>query len=130
MRPSNAFDLDTRNVERTARSALLYDGRRIGRVRGSCIDAQFACRDWGYLILVSYNHPFSALESAYFVDSAGRVSDSLTFGHEMAQGLISDIALDGTDVVSFAFPMNERCRIRIARQQTWFGLGVKWLHLD
>ena len=134
IRATTVFRLDTTGVQRTARSVLLLDGKPSGRVRGCRIDAQFEVGDGtelaGYVALVSFDDMFSAIETVYFLDTLGRVRDRLTLGHATEQGLISEITVDGPDVISFAFPTSRRHRLRV-RCRTWmFGLRKRWLTLE
>ncbi len=128
------FGLDTTGVQETARSVLLLKGRPSGRVRGCRIDAQFEVGDGteqqGFVVLVSYDDMFSAVETAYFVDRAGAIRDRLTLGHATEQGLISDIAVDGPAAITFTFPTNRRHRLRVHRRSRLFGLRKRWLILD
>lgn len=129
IRPTTAFTLDTATADTTAKSVLLLGGKRVGRVNGRRIDAQFEAGRDGFVVLVSYGDMFSAMESCCFVDRAGTIRDTVTLGHATEQGLITEIAVDG-DAITFAFPMNERHRLRVAREPRWFGLRERWLHLD
>lgn len=122
--------LDTGNVENTARSTLLVDGRALGRVRGSHIDAQFAVGSQGHVLFISFDDMFSAIETIYFVDASGRLRDEIEMGHETEQGLITDIEVEGDDRIRFVFPMNEAHVVRIMREAGLLGLRQHWLHLD
>ena len=108
-------------MDQTAKSLLQLGSKPIGNVPGSCIDAQFETPG-GFLVLVSYDHMFSAMETACFVDKARQIRDTLTLGHATEQGLITDIAVNGPDTITFAFPMNERRRLRIGREARLLGL--------
>ena len=134
IRPTTVFDLDTTSVRETARSVLLLDGRPSGRVRGSRIDAQFevghGSEHEGFLVLVSYDDMFSAVETACFVDRAGAIRDRLTLGHATEQGLITEIAADGPAAITFAFPTNQRHRLCVQRRTWLFGLVERWLILE
>lgn len=129
IRAVDTFTLDTADVDRTATSTLVMAGRPVGRVDGRKIDAQLAVPG-GFLVLVSYGEIFSAMETACFVDPAGRMRDRVTLGHATEQGLITEIAVDGPDAITFAFPMNERRRLRVGREARWLGLRERWLHLE
>lgn len=87
MRPTTVFDLDTRSVRKTVRSVLLLKGVPSGHVRGCRIDAQFEFghgkQQGGFVVLVSYDDMFSAMETACFVDRGGIIRDRLTLGHAM-----------------------------------------------
>lgn len=130
IRRIDRFTLDASEAEATAKSVLLADGLVVGRVHGSHIDAQFAVGDDGYVLFVSFDDMFSAIESIYFVSSRGRVEDEIRLGDEMAQGLLTEVEIEGADRIRFAFPMNERHVLRIARASRWLGLRQRWLHLD
>ncbi|HEY0182385.1 MAG TPA: hypothetical protein VGC09_06200, partial [Rhodopila sp.] len=105
-----------------------------GRVRGCWIDAQFevghGTEQGGFVVLVSYDDMFSAVETAYFVDRAGAIRDRLTLGHATEQGLISEIAVDGPAAITFTFPMSCRRRLRVRRRTWLFGMRERWLILD
>lgn len=130
IRRVDRFRLDTSEAETTARSLLLADGSTIGRVRGSHIDAQFAFGDDGYVLFVSFDNIFSAIETIYFISPDGRVEDEIKLGGEMAEGLITDLTIEGGDRVRFNFPMDEAHVLRVAREPRWLGLRQRWLHLD
>lgn len=134
MRPTTVFGLDTTGVQQTARSVLLLKDQPSGRVRGCRIDAQFevgcGTEQGGFVVLVSYDDMFSAMETAYFVNPAGIIRDRLTLGHATEQGMISEITVDGPDAISFAFPMSHRHRLRVHRRIRLFGLGKRWLNLE
>ncbi len=134
MRPTTVFGLDTTGVRNTARSVLLLNGRPAGCVRGCRIDAQFevghgAARG-GFVVLVSYDDMFSAMETACFVDRAGAIRDRLTLGHATEQGLITEVAVDGPAAITFRFPKDRRHRLRVQRRTRLFGLVEQWLILD
>lgn len=128
IRPASRFTLDSSGAENTARSTLIADGRALGRVRGSHIDAQFAV-EGAHVVFVSFDDMFSAILTIYFVDADGRLRDEVKLGHETEQGLISDIRVEG-DRIRFAFPMNEVRVLRIARESSLLGLRQRWLHLE
>ena len=134
MRPTTVFDLDTTGVQDTARSILLLRGRPSGRVRGCRIDGQFEVgpgpEQGEFVVLVSFDDMFSAVETACFVDGAGAIRDRLTLGHATEQGLVTEIAVDGPDAISFSFPMNQRHRLRVQRRTRLLGLGERWLSLE
>ena len=100
MRPTTAFTLDTADAERTGRSTLLFRNRRAGTVPASVIDAQLAVSG-GFVVLLSYNDIFSALQTIPFVDPSGMVRDRLTLGGAMAQGLITDIRAERLNTPRF-----------------------------
>ena len=128
--PVTRFSLDTADAEQTAKSILLMDGQPVGRVRGNHIDAQFAVGQDGHVVFVSFDDLFSALEAIYFVDPAGRIRDEVSLGDATAQGLITEITVTGDDRIAFAFPMNERQVLRIAREPRLLGFRERWLHVD
>ena len=134
IRPTTVFDLDTTSVQKSARSVLLLNGRPFGHVRGSRIDGQFEVyhgSEWeGFVVLVSYDDMFSATETACFVDRAGTIRDRLSLGHATEQGLITEIAVDGPAAITFAFPTNQRHRLRVQRRTWLFGLVERWLILE
>ena len=129
MRPADEFTLDALGAERTGQAVLLRRGARIGSVPASQIDAQFAASG-GHLVLLSYGDLFSALETILFVGPDGAIRDRVTLGHATEQGLITEIRPEGDDAVSFAFPGDERRRVRVARRREWFGLRKRWLQVD
>jgi hypothetical protein len=104
--------------------------RDVCKVWGSKIDAQFTVDGVGFLAFISFDDIFSAVERIYLIGEAGRVLDQATLGHETAQGLITDVQVEGLDTVAFTFPINERHRLTIARRRGMFGFRKTWLRVD
>lgn len=127
IRSIERFALKTLNTEQTGTSALLFDGRRVSTVTGSCIDGQFEWNDLGFIVLVLFDDIFSAVETIYFLDRGGQIRDKASLGNSMAEGLISDIAVRGPDSVSLKFPMDKTHTIQIQRRSAWLGLKTRWL---
>lgn len=130
IRPVDRFTLDTGDAEATARSVLRADGRALGTVRGTHLDAQFAVGENGFVLFISFDDIFSAIETIYFVGRDGRILDEVRLGHETEQGLITDISIEADNRIRFAFPLNETHVVRVARESRMFGLRQRWLHLD
>ena len=73
---------------------------------------------------------FSAIEAIYFVDVNNNIRDDIKLGHEFTQGLITEIEVQRSDRIRFAFPLDEVHILRIARASRLLGFGQRWLHLD
>lgn len=129
IRSSSEFTLDAEKAEQTGKSVLRRGKSTLGTVAASQVDAEFTVSG-GYVLLLSYGDMFSAIETIIFVNGAGTIRDRLVLGGATEQGLITEIATEGADAITFAFPNNRRRRLRVARQSRFLGLGERWLHLD
>ena len=129
MKPTDVFTLDVPGGDDVTRSGLALHGRRVGTVYGTHIDAQFAVEAVGYLLFVSFDNIFSAIESMYVVDPGGAIIDELRLGHALEEGLLTHVEPDGAGAVRFRFPGSQLRVVRVGKRSTWLGLKSRWLTL-
>lgn len=87
-------------------SPLLADGEVVGRVAGSCLDAQFT-DGRHHVLLLTWDSPYEEELTILLLDARFRVRDRRRLGGAWRPGILSDVVCrDGA--VHFRFPLGQK----------------------
>jgi hypothetical protein len=87
---------------------------------GSVLERQFQCGPW-YLLLTSDNSPFEEVLHVYLIGRGPAVLDQLDLGQMYTPAVLSEVAVEGPDVLTFSFFGGDRWRLRVwpRPRHTW-----------
>lgn len=101
------------------RSRLLWQGQDTGvELDGVALMHQGAVST-GTLLFITEDCPYEEALHVYLVGPDHRVLDALEIGVPYVPGLLTQVQWLGDDEVSFAFPGEDRWRLRVAAEPGW-----------
>jgi hypothetical protein len=89
-------------------------------VAGSVLERQFQCGP-GCLLLTTDNSPFEEVLHVYLIGPGPAILDQLDLGQMYTPAVLSDVAVQGRDALTFSFFGGDRWRLRV-----WPGPRYTW----